>query len=197
MRHLPFCIHQSTTTNTVAVLLVTFHMIPDMENHKGKLKTFRQETPSPSKSHPVTAVQGGYTRLARVSFFSLGTSHAWHPWQPLGTALTTAPLKKHAHNSFHAKYWHSKKEGKSLGTIKNPICSKMRFSLMNLHHHPLQQSLEVAGVVQWGSTGRGRESKMKWIFVLFFHIQQNKTKFFQGYSPKTVQGQGCTEEWFL
>lgn len=102
-------------------------MILDMENHKGKLKTLRQETPSPSKSHPVTAVQGGYTRLARVSFFSLGTSRAWHPWQPLGTALTTAPLKKHVHNSCHAKYWHSKKEGKSLGTIKKNHLSQNAF----------------------------------------------------------------------
>lgn len=110
---LPFRFHQST----VKILFVEFHMILDVKNHKGMLKMFQQETPSPSRSHPVTAVRGGYPSLAHLSFLSTGTSHAWHPWQPLGTALTTAPLKKHAHNSFHAKQTDmATKGGKALAT---------------------------------------------------------------------------------
>lgn len=82
---------------TQTALLVTFRMIRDMENHVMKLKMFRQETSSPAKSHPVAAVHGSYARLALVSFFSLGTRHAWHPWQPLGTVLTAALLSYRTH----------------------------------------------------------------------------------------------------
>lgn len=88
------------------------HTILVGENHKGMLKIV---FPVPSRSHHVTAVQGGYPRLARVSILSLGTSsHAWHPRQPLGTALTTAPLKKHATDFMPEKFtsWQKKEKKK-------------------------------------------------------------------------------------
>lgn len=53
----------------------------------------RQETPhNPSKSHLVTAVHGGHTRLSLVSFFSLCTSCAWNTWESLGTGATFTVL---------------------------------------------------------------------------------------------------------
>lgn len=56
--------------------------------------------PAPTKSHPVTAVHDCCTRLALVSFFTLGTSHARDPWQPLRTALSTILLcRTHRNNS--------------------------------------------------------------------------------------------------
>lgn len=102
----PFGIHQNTTMTTVTGLLAALDRIPDTENNTGRL----QNPPIP---HLVTAVQGGNTRLANVSFFSLGTSHTGHPRWPLGTALTTVPLKSHAHKQF----LHSNKE-------RNPLCSE-------------------------------------------------------------------------
>lgn len=101
MRGLPFCICQSTTTNKSTVPLVTIGMILDTDNHQVTLKMFQREN---IHSHPVTAVQGGDPGLAIISFFSLSTSHARHPRWTLGTAITTALLRKYAHNSLHTVF---------------------------------------------------------------------------------------------
>lgn len=137
------------------------------KNHKGMLK--KNVSPIPSTSHHVTAVQGGYPRLARVSTLSLGTSHAWHPRQPLGTALTTAPLKKHATGFMPEKLKWQKKKGKKVTGLNITPPPRIAFVTLNLHH--LQQSLGVAAGVHWGSAGRGRG--LHAIFYVSFLLSPN------------------------
>lgn len=90
-------------------------MILGVLNHETKLEMSQlPETPTPTKSHPVTVVRRVYARLALLSCLSLG-GQAWHPRQTMGTALTRTPLKEYAYKSLHAKHWQSKKKGKNPG----------------------------------------------------------------------------------
>lgn len=78
----------------------SFHMILGVENQHSEADNVSTRN---IQSHPVTAVQLGYTRLALVPFFSLGTRHAWHPWQPLGTAPLTLLLCYRTHKHTHTQ----------------------------------------------------------------------------------------------
>lgn len=109
----------------------SFHMILGVENQHSEADNVSTRN---IQSHPVTAVQLGYTRLALVPFFSLGTRHAWHPWQPLGTAPLTLLLCYRTHTHTEATVFMPKTvkmKEKSQNTMK-PLSPKCIFTYFDI-----------------------------------------------------------------